>query len=203
MLQMLTFDEEWLVAALSRVSRPARVAFAASCAERLVPTYKRFSDVSGKGDPRQLALILDHVWKDIQGVPMTRAEVAANLDACMALIPTKKHGDTWVPELAPADDCVAAVAYALRCRQSGDAQESAWAGRQVYNAVDEFVINQEKIDTNQAGGEHRVLSHPLVQAELARQRQDISELLAIGDEDLRDEAKRLRDRARSVSLKLW
>jgi Protein of unknown function (DUF416) len=160
-----------------------------------MPAYGHFSEVANRGNAQQLVSILNRLWEDAQGAPMTNTEVAAAVDACTALVPREDEAP-WVEEQAAAEDGAAAVAYALRCRQSGEAKESAWAGRRAYEALDHFVINQEGIDTNPPGAEQRVLSHPLVQAELARQRRDLDELLAIGDADVREVAARLRDRAR-------
>jgi hypothetical protein len=65
--------------------------------------------------------------------------------------------------------------------------------------LDHFVINHEGIDTNQPGSEERVLSHPLVQAELSRQRRDLEELLGASEEDTLDLVVRIRDRAKTES----
>ena len=117
----------------------------------------------------------------------------SKIDACMALIPREDDGP-WFTEQASAEDAGASVGYALRCRQSGQAQEAAWAARRAYEALDHYVINRGDIDTNKPGAEERVLGHPAVQGELARQRRDLDEALA-GDMDARDLAARLRERA--------
>lgn len=88
------------------------------------------------------------------------------------------------------------VAYALRARLSGDAQEVAWSARVAYEALDHFVINRENVDTNIPGEEQRVLSHPLVQAEFARQRRDLDELLCTPPHQVKLTINRVRDRAR-------
>ncbi len=76
-----------------------------------------------------------------------------------------------------AEDAASALAYALRCYQSGNSQESAWAARCAYEAVDHYVVHHERVDTNVIGAEERVLSHWLVQAELMRQHRDLQELV--------------------------
>jgi hypothetical protein len=48
----------------------------------------------------------------------------------------------------------------------------------VHEALDHYVVAQEGIDTNQDDAEARVLSHPLIQAELLRQQRDLTELSA-------------------------
>jgi hypothetical protein len=59
-----------------------------------------------------------------------------------------------------------------------------------------FRDQPEDIDTNVPGAEARVLAHPIVQAELARQRRDIDELDSAPAQDLGAVVARLRDRAK-------
>jgi len=125
---------------------------------------------------------------------MTDGEVQANIDTCMGLIPQEDEGP-WVTEQAAAEDAGAALAYALRCRQSGRGQEAAWAARRAYEALDHHVINRDDVDMNVPGAEARVLADPLVQVEFRRQRQDLDVALAADDADVPDMAARLRDRA--------
>jgi hypothetical protein len=88
------------------------------------------------------------------------------------------------------------VVYALRAKLAGEAQEATWAARVAYEALDNFVINTEHIDTNKSGEEQHVLAHPLVQAELARQQRDLDELRG-GMQDPALLIRRLRDRAQA------
>ena len=124
---------------------------------------------------------------------MTDAEVKARVDACMRLIPREDEG-TWTVEQGPAEDAVAAAAYALRCRQNGKAQEAGWAARRAYEALHYFVKQAEKFDQKGPELVARVMAHPLVQAELERQQRDVEEL-ASGKTDL----AQLRQRAKAES----
>jgi uncharacterized protein YjaG (DUF416 family) len=184
------FNERELAESIEGLPEPARAAFAAACAERLLPAYHKFSARSNRGDPRILEQILTRLWTDLSGEPMSEAETEAQIDACMGLIPQEDDGP-WVAEQAAAEDAVAAIAYALRCRRSGLAKEAAWAARRAYEALDDYVINHENVDTNIAGAEAQVLAHPLVQAELARQQQDLDDLLGgtINIDRLRERSK--------------
>src|ERR1700733_11902357 len=51
---MLRYDEQSLVDQLSKLPQTSRVMFAAACAERLRPLYRRFNEASGQGSPDQL-----------------------------------------------------------------------------------------------------------------------------------------------------
>ncbi len=174
-MTILRFDEGALLDAIERLPPPARAAFAAACAERLLPAYVRFARRTEKGNPVALTDILAGLWADLTGSPMSDTEVDASVEMCMQLIPQEDDGP-WVPEQAAAEDAASALAYALRCRRTGSSREAAWAARCAYEAIDHYVVNHEKVDTNIPGAEARVLAHPIIQSELARQQRDLSEL---------------------------
>ncbi|XYH97780.1 DUF416 family protein [Sorangium sp. So ce1128] len=193
-MNILRFDEAHLVKDIDRLAPRLRVAFAASCAERLRPAYLAFSARARRGNPGEFEAILDHLWRDLDGQTMPDDEVSANIESCMALIPQEDDGP-WVSEQASAEDAGAALAYALQCRRSSESQEAAWAARRAYEALDHYVIAHENMDMKAPGAEARVLSHTLAQAELGRQRRDIRELLATKEQDITETINRLRARA--------
>jgi uncharacterized protein YjaG (DUF416 family) len=195
---ILRFSEQLLVKELERLPSPFRVVFAAASAERLVPAYTSFSRRTGRGDATTLAAVLERLWLDVQGNRMDARQVQENVVMSLCLIPQEDSGP-WVSEQAWAEDAAAAVAYALRCRQNGQSQEAAWAARRAYEALDHFAIDQVGIDMNRAEAEEQVLSHPLVQAELLRQRRDLDELLAANQQDVIRVAQRMRERAQAES----
>jgi hypothetical protein len=125
---------------------------------------------------------------------MTVAESKANIRHCIALVPTEEDGP-WIDEQAAAEDHVSALVYALTCLQGGDPQEAAWSARHVYDALDSFIQYRDGRGDTQALDPKRVLADPLVQAELARQRQDLNELMACKEADLSELTARLRCRA--------
>jgi uncharacterized protein YjaG (DUF416 family) len=196
-MSLLRFDGAELVRQLERLSPLLRVAFAAACAERLFPAYPPFAERSGRGGPRELALMLERLWQDLEGDPMDPDELQRALDRCETLIPDEDEGG-WVEGQAQAEDAAAALAYALDSRHSGSAQAAALAGRRAYEALEHLVINREGIDLTRPTAEEQVLSHPLISAELARQHRDLDELLGVTDETgIPGIVSRLRDRARA------
>jgi len=170
-MTILNYNEEQLARELARLAAPLRAAFAAACAERLKPAYDEFSKQTARVNPVQLSSILGRLWEDLDGNEMSSPQLQESIESAMELIPQGDDGP-WVLTQA-AEDAAAALAYALRCRQTGEAQEAAWAARRAYEAVDHFVIDREKIDVNEAGSERAVLLHPIVQVELSRQRRDL------------------------------
>lgn len=184
---MQKYDEADLVRRPGRLIKAQRVAFAAACAERRLPSFDAVWRQGDEGAP-PLRGILDRVWAVASGESLPGADLEAQLDVCMMLIPDEDD-DTWDEGHPYVDDAASAVAYALRTIQSGgQAQEAAWAARRAYEAVDLFVTERLAIEDEEA-----VMRHPLIQAELIRQRRDLDELTAGGDSP--DFLRTLRARA--------
>jgi uncharacterized protein YjaG (DUF416 family) len=193
---MLTFDEKKLVADLERLTPSLRVAFAAASAQRQMTAYRLFASKRHVEDSDALDRALDDAWEN----PTKRgAELQRQLDECMALIPQEEVVQPWTEDANHAQDAGMSVAYVLRARIGGESQEAAWSARHAWESLYQFVIDTEGLDINKPRDMARVLSHPLVQAELARQRRDLDELLSVSDENLQQVIARLRDRSNGES----
>ena len=197
---MRTFDESQLIVSLKRLPAQLRVAFAAACAERLMPAYRLFSTPDERFVSNEVEHSLEQVWADPRPAK-NAAELERQIEAVTALIPQEDSVQgPWTQEATNAQNAGMAVIYALRAKLTGEAQEAAWAARVAYEALDNFVINKDRIDTNKPGEEPRVLLHSLVQAELNRQERDVRELLAASDRDVAMMVNQLRDRARAEAV---
>ncbi len=73
---------------------------------------------------------------------------------------------------------------------TSDAQEAGWAARQVYEALDLWVTTRDNIDVDAVGADDRIVAHPLIQAELSRQRREIEELGERNIERIKDQLER-------------
>jgi uncharacterized protein YjaG (DUF416 family) len=196
MATQLDFDESDLIARLARLPSKLRVAFAALCAERQLPNYIQFSERSGWGNPTVLKDALESIWRDVQGQPLTKAELETILERCEPFIPTGEE-DTK-EETAYAEDAATSLAYTIEARLTDDPQKAAWAARRAFNAVYDSIMSE--IDSTTITREHQefVRSHPLVQAKLRRQQADLKELqLASAEKSFPASViSKLRDRAR-------
>ncbi|MBS2018775.1 MAG: DUF416 family protein [Deltaproteobacteria bacterium] len=187
-----TFDEERLVRSLEQLPVHARVAFASACAERLRSSYLAFAESTESGDKaRAYAELLDRLWADLKGELMPEDDVQRLAEQATALIPDVED-DAYD---AYAEDAAAALSYAWGCRLLVDSQEAAWAARRAYEAVDQFVIRLEGIDLAEPGVERRILEHPLIQAELHRQAEDLRDLMRENRNAARIRARATRARA--------
>ena len=64
-----------------------RIAFAASCAERLFPNYVAFSRDANWGNPQQLREALDAVWSHLSGNPLTPSAARKLIKQCEPFVP--------------------------------------------------------------------------------------------------------------------
>jgi uncharacterized protein YjaG (DUF416 family) len=197
MIPVFRFDQADLTRKLDQLLPSLRTIFAASCAERLLPAYATFSYFAKQGEPETIERSLARLWEDIAGDSMTGDELQESIDACTALIPYDNDMSTNT-ETAYAEDAASAVVYSLTCRQNGNSKEAMWSAQCVCEAVGYFATHRQEVDVK-PGAASRVYTHPLIQAELARQCRDMDELLAIDDEDLRQIAARFRVRAKAES----
>ncbi len=171
---MYKYDEKANVAVLESVAPGLRPAFAAACAQRVLPCYRAYAKAVGLGTFEAVAAHLDYAWDCLLSGHLDPEQSAARSEACMALIPGEEGtawASLWAPQRPYAEDAVAALTYALRSMARCDPQEAAWAGRRAYEALDYMVINVLGIRDEAA-----ILAHPAVQAELARQQRDLSDL---------------------------
>ncbi|MCG3128344.1 MAG: hypothetical protein CHACPFDD_03228 [Phycisphaerae bacterium] len=174
---MRQFCEQSLKAQLETMPPGSRIAFAASCAQRLRQVYQSFVSQSAVNDradvfDRGLACVWQNAI-DSQGAEL----IDLTLSEVMALIPDE-DAPGWTPLTAYAANALSALAYSLRCVQSGDAQEAAWAARHVYEALDHFVASRDDGLVDGLRADADTLDDPLIQRELERQARDIDELQA-------------------------
>lgn len=107
---------------------------------------------------------------------MSDAEINVAIETATKLIPNQESGSAMVAGYC-AEDGTTALVYALECLRGGSVQEAVWPAQCAHASLNEFVIERENIDTNKTGWQYQVLSHPLVQAEFARELRDLDDLL--------------------------
>lgn len=134
------YDETALRRRLSGLDRSAKTAFAAACAESLVPLHERYWTTTGdSGKAGRAREILDSAW-DVAFAG--NSDVSSLESEAVSLGPT--DDEEWSFDMGYAQNAAAALAYAIRTWMSGDAQEAAWAARQVYEAA-EYSVSQPDV----------------------------------------------------------
>lgn len=87
----------------------------------------------------------------------------------------------WTIVDALAEDALASLCYSIRVKIAPTAQEAAWSLRRGYEAADQAAIYLLRRDGREPT-EGEILTHPIVQRELSRQRRDLG--LAVNGEFL-------------------
>ncbi len=161
-MTLRTYDERDLVGRLSRLDRQAKTAFAAACAQRLLPMFDRYSRSAGRPElGSRLTEIVGAAWEAATGgsVPADMEVLQADAEA---MVPSDDDG--WTREMGYGQNAAAAAAYAIRTWLTDDPQEAAWAALQVYELADYAVLQGDPaLDLNASDAEARVLASDLVQ----------------------------------------
>jgi hypothetical protein len=175
---LLHYDETELLQKLSSLEGSGCGVFAASCAERLVHLVLGHPHRDASRDPEALRLALDVLW-DALATRESRFGLAELVEGLDDLVIEDDAVDNQAPPYL--QNAVAACIYALQTQLEGDCRSAIWAAREVTDALDFFIISRDDIDINAAGSAARVMSDPLLQAELHRQGFCLSRLITDGD----------------------
>lgn len=168
---MLTYDEPANVRRLARLDRTRKAAFAAACAQRLLPLFERYA-AAVQADPTSIQEAVDRIWDALRGAQVDLRPMQA---AAEGQVPQEE--DDWILETGYAQNAAACAAYAVRTWLTDDAQEAAWAARQAYELAD-YATQQllPGLDLNGPDSESQLLGHELVQAALVGIEQDLREV---------------------------
>jgi uncharacterized protein YjaG (DUF416 family) len=155
---------------LSQLGPSHRVAFAASCCERVLPAYEAFSRAETWGDPRQLRETVDRVWRSVLEKRLGTEEAGRLVGRCED---QGHHLDDPFDSIftAPAQSAAVAVIRAVECAVEGDAELAARVGNHALDAFETYV------DASEGEGSvydaDVVTSSRFYQDELAHQREDL------------------------------
>jgi uncharacterized protein len=178
------FSENAIRADLASLSWPEALAFAAACVERIVPNYERFSRETGWGDPRSIGHALDVIWQATQTVSrVDEATLRQCLADCEAAVPESEDFHSLFT--SGAQDAVFAVCSLLEFLLDGSLDRLVLAARYPTDSVDLYVQELEGMTPQDPLIENRILSHHLMQQELARQQRDLDLLRRRGMDAIR------------------
>ncbi|TDU68056.1 uncharacterized protein YjaG (DUF416 family) [Prosthecobacter fusiformis] len=166
------FNETELREELNAFQLDQLVVFGLSCAERMIPNYKRFTRECRWGDPDILRNGLDLTWNWLTTGTISEKEVKKMLATCEAQTPDTDDFDTiLVSSALDAANSVSAVLELILSNRCDSAIEIAIYGR---DTVDMYIQESEGMDPQDAQLENKIWLHPLMQRELKSQRSAIS-----------------------------
>ena len=154
-----------------------RIAFAASCCERLLPNYNAFSRLENWGDPFVLRTALDEVWQILQGKPVDAAFIRKLIEDCEGVIPDSDDFGGLSDMLA--QEAAIAICNSLEACLDPTPQQIIKVVNCVTNTIDAFLDESFNISESKVGlksTEEAISSHPMAVREMAKQSEDLQRL---------------------------
>lgn len=185
---MLGYDSKSVRRRLEALPTHLRLAFALACAERQFVVYAGFSRECFGEEPTDVRTALDGLWRDAAGEEtMSDGALSAYNTVFLDLYRQASEAPgTWPQQ---PQEALITAAHALRTRSLRDSvDEAAHAASHALDAVLTYVGDELK-----QGHTYETTEHPIVQAELVRQKRDLAELAKASDR--REIVERLRARA--------
>ena len=170
---VLRFFRDDLSKKLESLPRRLRTAFAAACAQRLMPGYSRSASRNLNAEPQQAIKILRELWNDIQSGSFDPSKLKRDVETCETLIPD--YDVSYFDGIEYAEDAICSLAYAIESELKGGVEEAAEAAERGPTTLFHFV--ERLVGHAESRAEMaRIYSHPLIQAELRRQEADLADL---------------------------
>ncbi|HEL2958969.1 TPA: DUF416 family protein [Stenotrophomonas maltophilia] len=155
-----------------------RLAFMASCCERMIPNYRIFSAQTSFGDVNTLRYTLDSVWLEIRGVAGGRNLARLSKD-CEAQAPDPSDFSSIYASSA-LDAATAISITASAAATQAEVTAVMDVVELARDSVDLFVQIVDDLDPNAPGFENEILRSLLMQTELKRQRRALEILRSAG-----------------------
>lgn len=162
---------------LRRLPLPKRIAFGASCSERMLPNYLAFNLMETWGDYSELRRILDKIWTGLLDESLLKEVGRISTEELIRLAPDTEEFSTVFTPLA--GDAVASIAYTIQAFQDQNTslEKLLLVVQVAQNSVFEYlsVVNDPDLlpHIEEPLFEERIFELPLMLAELEKERQDL------------------------------
>lgn len=196
-MEIPAFNSKKLEDRLLKLSNEQQLLFGMLCCERLLPNYIAFQRDTGTGDSGALRKSLDLIWLVLEQGQPAREDTEAAISACESAAPNSDDFSSLY--VTSAQDACFAVCCLLDFLLETDVKKIVQAATYATDSVDLYVQEIEGHDPQDASLEQKILSHSLMQKELANQESDLK-WLEYADEISQDLVSSLRQ-ARSLSEK--
>lgn len=194
------FDPDIVRDRISHLPKEAHLAFLLSLAERLLLNYVAFSREERWGDAQALRAAVDLGWTALKGADMDEATITRALTSCEAVTPDTENFKSQFASAAL--DAAVTAALVLEFIKHSDSEKVIEAASLAHDTVDMFVQEREDWDPQDPDLERKILSHPLMQRELRRQREDLDFLEGMDWRSARvaDLTRRWRDSRSNIDV---
>jgi len=168
--------EKLLEKEIDSLSVKHKIAFAASCCERMLPNYYIFSRKESFGNPEVLRASLDKVWQFLADEKViANKEIKKVIKQIQEITPPPSEFDSIY--VSPAEDAARAIICTLRCCvkfiDSVDVVEIATIPIQT---IDSYILERDNVpgfDGTDPKFEERIWNDPLMVQEIIKQQSDL------------------------------
>jgi uncharacterized protein YjaG (DUF416 family) len=154
-----------------------QMAFSCACCERAFSNYVRFSDQQGWGDPTTLRSSLDLAWGCVRGGSISQKEAERIEKTCKALAPNSDDFSSW--EATAAQEAALMVVLLIRFTYDPTPGYPVRIASFNRDTIDMVVQIRENLRSTDPDLEAKIAEHPLMLAELAKQKRDLKLLFDI------------------------
>ena len=162
------FDEQKLQEKLCVVPIGGQLIFALSCAERMLPNYQRFVQESDFGDVSVLRCALNLGWDWLSGKSIDLGLAEKCREDSENQAPNTEDFSTIL--VSSALDAANAASIVVDFLLTSNLERVVELATYARDSVDMFVQELEKMQPNARNLEEKIWLHPLMQRELANQR---------------------------------
>jgi uncharacterized protein len=167
----IKFIPDTLKEMLTGIDKDLQLAFAASCAERILPNYEKFCEVTNWGDLSPLRDSLDLIWEACMGKILSLHDIETAMKLCEAVIPDSNDFKSFYSTLA--QDAVFSIWNLMDYLKDGNIDSLISGARYTTDSIDLYVQEIENITITDPQREDKILHHPMMQQELARQQRNL------------------------------
>lgn len=175
------FDEVSVARRVGALPWNRALAFGCACAHRLIWSYRCFAEETSSGDVTPLVRALDLLWDASRtGVCPPDTVCRKFVSECEAQAPNSEvHASLFTTS---AQEAAFAICSLLDYCIERKVEQVLLAARYPTDSVDLYVQEVEHMSPQDPDVEARILSHPLMQQELARAHRDLTAMEIGGDE---------------------
>lgn len=172
---MFKYDRAKLIGMISKLSNRDQAAFAASCAQPLLPWWEAYCRHAKLLAPQVLGAPRDGLAQIWQYARFEADLDAEKLNVLIAAIDKNTPSDSEPDSaLSPyVEDAASSAIYAIQCALTGDPQLALYCSNRLYSVYDDIIIHRNEDAYTNEVNELEVLADPLIQNELSRQYRDL------------------------------
>lgn len=170
-MEKYKFNKELLKVELESLSHSNRIAFSASCCDRMLPNYIEFSKQEQWGDYKAFQHVMNEIWNHVLKNHLSSDDIKQYLKKCEELTPHEDDFNSIYVSFAV--DAGSSLYNTLKYCLDGEIKHLLFVADYSRATVDLFIQEKENMHPGDPELEEKILNNPLMVRELIRQQEDI------------------------------